>query len=851
MLKIAWIKVENMYENCITDEKPNITFCLESDREGEALEKAIITCGDWSIETNDQLNNLYEGTLNPFSEYEVKINAVGKSGEAAEAVTHFRTGRLHTPWKAKWITDPEYDFPDKVSPVPMTFRYRFRCEKALRRAWINSTALGVYELILNGKKVGTDYFAPGFTSYGHQIQYQTYEIQKQIQKANTLIAVVAGGWASGSFNYIRKNKISSDKQAFLCELHLEYTDGTTEILATDADWEVTEEGNWRMAEWYDGETYDATVALEQVKWKKTGITQPRKSPQIIAQYGLPVRIKEVKAPISCMKSPQGELIYDFGQNFAGVISAKIEGAHGQEVIFRHAEVLVKDELFVQSLRTAKATATYICTEGKQTYSPKLTYMGFRYVGVKGIPKEKLTLNAYVLHSDFEEIGSFTCSNEMINQLQSNIRWGGKSNFVDIPTDCPQRDERQGWTGDISVFAQTACYNFDMSRFFDKWLLDMRAEQGRGGGIPMVVPRAGDSWPILANSCWGDSCILVPWAEYMARGNKGLLKKQYPSIKKFLKAAKWWSSFLSITPNKRHVWRFPFHFGDWCAPTGLAREWMAKGKWIGTAYFANSCKIAGQIAEILGESEDAEYYKELREKIVCAYRNVFTDGRGKLKKEFQTGYVLPLYFNMTEGQETKTMAKNLVQMVRQAGNKLGTGFPGTPYLLFALSDYGYADVAFDVLLQEKCPSWLYMVKAGGTTIWERWDALLADGTVNIGDLSGKKADENSGGGMVSFNHYASGAVGDWLYRRIAGIEPMSGGYETFRVAPIIGGGITSARGSVKTPYGTIESDWSVAGDKFTIKTTVPVSGKCELILPNGEKHTLSSGKHVHICDWKGQ
>lgn len=391
----------------------------------------------------------------------------------------------------------------------MTFRYRFSIQKQIRRAWINSTALGIYELMLNGEKVGEDYFAPGLTSYYHQIQYQTYPVEKQLQSNNTLIAVVGGGWAAGSFNYKRKNKISADRQALICELHIEYMDGTSEIICTDESWQVTEDGNYQMAEWYDGEHYDATVDLNSVIWNQATITAPRKNPKLLAQYGLPVRVKEVMYPLDYNISPSGEIIYDFGQNFAGVIAAKIRGKKGKTILFRHAEVLVDGELFVKSLRTAKASATYVCKTGEQSYSPKLTYMGFRYVGVSGIEPDDIELTAYVLHSDFEEIGSFECSNELINQLHSNIRWGGRSNFIDIPTDCPQRDERQGWTGDIAVFASTACYHFDLSRFFDKWLMDMRAEQGQGGGIPMVIPQAGDSWPIMANSCWGDSCILVP------------------------------------------------------------------------------------------------------------------------------------------------------------------------------------------------------------------------------------------------------------------------------------------------------------------------------------------------------
>lgn len=847
MLQISNIKIDGLAQGCITDAPPNIAFSLLSDALGEALKQAVITIGDWKHTTTDQINNRYTGALVPFTQYNVQIEATGTSGETAKAATSFQTGRLNTPWKARWITLGDYDFPKKESPKPMTFRRRFAAQKPVRRAWIHSTALGIYELTLSGKKIGCDYFAPGNTSYLHQIQYQTYDITALLQPENTLVAVVGGGWAAGSFNHVRKSKISADKQALLCEIHLEYEDGTDEVIATDETWQVTLGGNYQFAEFYDGETYDANIRLDDASWSSASHTAPRGTPKLIAQYGAPVRAQQTLRPVSCTTAPSGELIYDFGQNFAGVISATLNGKLGQRVVFRHAEVLVEGELFVKSLRTAKATATYICAEGEQCYSPRLTYMGFRYVGVTGIAAEDLQLSALVLHSDFEETGSFECSNPLINQLQSNIRWGGKSNFVDIPTDCPQRDEREGWTGDIAVFASTACYNFDMSRFFDKWLLDMRAEQGRGGGIPMVIPRTGDSWPVHANCCWGDSCILVPWAEYMARGNTQLLREQYPTMKKFLKAAKWWAGFLSVGKNARYIWRLPYHWGDWCAPGGTFMQWTGKAKWVATAYFANSCGLVAQIADLLGEAEDATYYRTLRSNIVAAYRKVFTDGNGRLKQEFQTAYVLPLHFGMTEGDETVAMAEHLTRLVRQADNHLSTGFTGTPYLLFALSDNGHADTAFDLLLQESCPSWLYEVKAGATTIWERWDALRPDGTVNISEISGNGADESSGGGMVSFNHYANGAVGDWLYRRVAGIEATSGGYKTFRIAPLMGGGITNAKGSVTTPYGKVVSDWTLQDGRFSICVTVPVSCECELSLPNGEAYCLQSGKHHFSAD----
>ncbi|MFB7892612.1 family 78 glycoside hydrolase catalytic domain [Microbacterium sp. NPDC056044] len=727
----------------------------------------------------------------------------------------------------------------------MVFRRGIAVRPGLVRAWAEITALGVYELTLNGAKVGEDYFAPGFTSYAHQIQYQTYELDPMVGE-NLVEVTVAGGWAVGSFTHKRKSKIYADRQALLAEIHLAYDDGTVQVIPTGIDWVVSTDGPYRMAEWYDGETYDATVTDAQRIWRAATVTRPQGEPRLLAQYGAPVRVQRVFTPVEQTTAPSGETVYDFGQNFAGVIRASVRGSAGQTITFRHAEVLVDGELFVKSLRTAKATATYTCTDGDQEYSPRLTYMGFRYVGVTGIDPADLELEALVLHSDIPRTGTFSTSNELINKLQSAIEWGGRSNFVDIPTDCPQRDEREGWTGDYAVFASTASYNFDMSRFLGKWLRDIDAEQGRGGGIPMVVPRAGNPFPVVATATWGDVCVIAPWAEYLARGDLGMLRSQYPVMKRFLHAAKWWSGLFSVRRSRRRIWRFLFHFGDWTAPDGDVKEWIRRGRWVATAYFANSCGIVARIADLLGETVDAQKYRALQAEIVNAYREVFTDGAGTLKKEFQTGYVLPLAFGMTQGEETNTMASNLVRLIAHADGHLSTGFPGTPQLLFALSDNGRVQDAFDLLLQTSCPSWLYMVQSGGTTIWERWDALRPDGTVNTADLNGG-SDEESTGGMVSFNHYAAGAVGDWLYRRIAGIEPLEGGYKSFTVAPLLGGGLTHADATIETPYGRAASHWRIDDDQlFRLRVEVPVSTTCLVVLPDGTRTRVTSGAHEFTC-----
>ena len=840
MLRISKLTTENMEGNCITDNPhPVFAFAVKSDNTEVLLRCAVLSVNGWTIETTQQTGIVYGGEpLQPETEYEVHLSVEDNYGEKAQAAMMFSTAKMGCTWSGEWITDPQFHFTEKhISPVPMMFRKKFPVSGNVVSAKVYASAVGIYELTVNGRKAGEDYFAPGFTSYSHQLQYQCYDITEMLRKENTLTAVAAGGWAVGSYTYRRMNRLYGDRQAFLCEIVLKYENGMIERIGTGPDWQVTEEGSYRAAEFYDGEVYDATIETESIPWRPAGIEQLRIHPQLTVQYGTPVRAHEEMIPVSVHKAGSGVLIYDFGQNFAGVICARIRGKKGQKIIFRHAEILMDGELFTEPLRSAKQQAVYICCDGEQEYQPRLTYMGFRYVGVEGIEKKDLELKAYALYSDVPAAGGFSCSDERLNKLQQCITWGAKSNFVDIPTDCPQRDERLGWTGDIALFAPTAAFNFNMSRFFEKWLRDLKSEQGKGGGIPMIVPHVKikgqfEMLVTMAVDHWGDACILVPWAEYRARGDISLLAKMYPVMKRYIKACLFWTKLSS--PGRKHkIWKLLFHYGDWCAPDTGYRGWKKRGKWTATACLAHSLAIVSQTAQILGESGDARYYRKLSREISESYRKALMQPDGTLKKEFQTGYVLPLYYGLLEGDIRKKAAANLARMVREGGYHIRTGFPGTPYILFALADNGYVEDAYRMLMQDTCPSWLYEVKAGGTTFWERWDALREDGTCNQGE-------KNGDGGMVSFNHYAAGAVGDFLYRRIAGIEPIEGGYRTFRVAPKVGGNLKSARGYVETPYGYAASEWKIENRKFALTVAVPEGTRCEIVLPGGTVYAKGSG-----------
>lgn len=849
MLKISRLTVEHLAEGCVTDRPdPEVSFRLMSDRKNVTLKQARISVNGWSVKTDSQILIPYRGNkLQPFTEYQVRVEAEDNTGEKAQAETVFETGRMETPWKAEWITDGEYSFTDKkVSPVPMMFRKKFKCIRKVKEAKIYASALGIYELIVNGKKAGDRYFAPGFTSYRHEMQYQVYDVTDMLSGDNTLTAVVSGGWAVGSFVFTRVNRHDADRQAFLAELRITYEDGMQEVIGTDDSWEVTEDGPYRMADIYDGETYDASVDVEKIPWRKAAPEKLRFVPDLRADYSSPVRAHEEMHPVARTKLADGTLIYDFGQNFAGVIKLKIQGKKGQVITVRHAEILNKDgSLNVEFLRTAKATAAYTCRDGQQEYSPRFTYMGFRYAGVSGISEENIEVSALALYSDIEKIGGFTCSDEMLNRLQKNIIWSSRSNFVEIPTDCPQRDERMGWTGDIAVFAPTACFNFDISRFIKKWLIDVRAEQLPTGGIPNTVPAQGYGFPAtmpaMAVDWWGDACVLVPWAQYMAQGDIQVLKDMYPVMKKYVKACRFWAGF--GVGKHRYIWNTPsvLHFGDWVAPdVPKMSQWQKRSKWTATASLYNTSRITAMTADILGEKEDAEYFKKLSDKVADAYVSVFTDGKGKMKEEFQTAYVLPLWFKMFPEDAQKKAAENLAQLAGRSDYCIGTGFPGTPYILFALADNGQEETAFKMLMNTKCPSWLYEVKSGATTIWERWDGLDENGECPISDDGTDM--------MISYNHYASGAVGAFLYERIAGIQAIEPGYRTFRIRPLAGGGITSARGSTDSPYGKIVSDWKIEEGIFSLDIEVPAGTKCAVTLPDGTTSEYGSGNWHLSCPY---
>ncbi len=743
-------------------------------------------------------------------------------------------------WKGSFITDGNYKFTQKhVSPKIMTFKKDFTVSRPVRKAYIYATSIGIYNILLNGKKQSDAFFAPGFTSYKSFLQYQEYDITSDIAETNTLIVNVAGGWAVGSYVMNRQNRITDDRQSLLLDICIEYADGSTETIGSDSDFVVTTDGPYKTADLYDGETYDANVDYcNSSLYHKSSLYTPKVNPEIQKQYGLPVTLHESFEP-KFVSEVNGQRIYDFGQNFAGVVTFKADAIGGEVITIRHAELLNPDgTLNTSFLRTAKATLTYTCKQGLNEYTPEFTYMGFRYISVAGIAEDKIAITARAIYSDVRQTGSFECSDENLNRFTKNILWSSKSNFVDIPTDCPQRDERLGWTGDISVFARTACKFFDMTAFLEKWLKDVKAEQLSTGGIPNTVPSQGYGFPAtmpkMAIDFWGDACTVVPWELYNATGNTEILAQMYDTMRRYVDACRFWAGF--GIGYHRYIWNTPsvFHFGDWVAPDEPKMSgWQKRSKWTATASLAITSGILAKTALILGKDKDAVKYSNLSRKVSQAYRKAFFDDNLKLKNEFQTGYVLPIHFDMLYGEDKQKACANLAELVRKDNYRIGTGFPGTPYILYALCDNGYKKEAFNMLFCQECPSWLYEVKMGATTIWERWDGLTSDGTCPIGD--------DGTGLMISYNHYASGAIGAFFFERILGIRPVEAGYTKFDINPVIPEQLEYARGEVSTPHGNIKMSWTKKSDCLDIAFTVPAETTCVLKI-NGRTETYTAGDY---------
>jgi len=747
-------------------------------------------------------------------------------------------------WQAAMIR-PAWDEASESTEPAARLSRTFEVTGPVTAARLYASAHGVYVASINGRRVGRDILAPGWTSYHHRLRYQSYDVTDYLQPGTNVIGLeVADGWWRGYLGFQGKRNTYHHRTAVIAQLEMTGDDGDVTVVATDNTW-LAGPSPIVAADLYIGETYDAR--LENGGWSGAGDdgsaglhsveTEDFDAAVMVAPDGPGVRATEERAVAAVVASRSGKTILDFGQNLVGRVRITVSGAAGTEVTLRHAEVLEHGELGVRPLRVAKQTDVYVlkgAPEG-ETWEPEFTIHGFRYVEVTGWPGEldPEAFTAVVIHSDLVRTGTFECSDPMLNQLHSNVLWGMRGNFVDVPTDCPQRNERLGWTGDFQIFAATASFLYRIPGFTTSWLKDMAAEQGTDGPPPLVVPEVVAEKPPFPDrpvmAAWGDAAVLVPWVMYQRSGDLEFLRRQLPGMTAWLDAAA-----DAAGPELR--FEHGFQFGDWLDPASPPdKPGDARTPWqlVAQAYLAYSARIAARSADLLGA--DPARFAELSRRASAVFRERYISGGGQLLPPTQTAYAVALMFGLLEPAEEAPAAAGLAAAVEEDGYRIATGFVGTPLVCDALTDHGYAATAYRLLLQTECPSWLYPVTMGATTIWERWDSMLPDGSINEGD-------------MTSFNHYALGAVADWMHRSLAGLAPAEPAYRKLLVKPRPGGGLDWAEARHETPYGEASVRWDRDGQDFILAVTVPAGCTATVVLPDtgGTTYEVSSGKHSFNC-----
>lgn len=748
-------------------------------------------------------------------------------------------------WSAQMI-GPD----DDLAGAPL-LRREFRLDDGhgeVVEAVLRATARGVFIASVGGTPVSDEVLSPGWSSYEWRLRYRSYDVADLLRAAPDGVVVLGlalgNGWHRGRLGWSGGRAFYGDELGALAQLEIVFADGHRQVVVTDEAWTAGPSAVLAN-DLYDGQTIDARLADDA--WQRPGFTgagwvgvhAQEFDPAVLVTYvGPVVRRQEELAPVRVWVSPAGALLVDFGQNIVGWLRTAVRGASGTTVTVRHAEVLENGELGVRPLRTVAATDRFVLSGGDDVFEPTLTFHGFRYVQVDGWPGSPETLRdalvAVVVHSDLPRTGTFACSDELLNQLHRNVVWGARGNFLDLPTDCPQRDERLGWTGDIAVFAPTAAFLFDVSGFLRNWLADLDAEQRAADGlVPFVVPDVlkytehPKEFPEPETSAiWSDAAVWVPWALWQAYGDRRVLDEGYPAMTAHVRRA------ASLT-SETGLWDRGFQFGDWLDPTAPPDEpFRAKADSgvVATACLYRSARTLADVAAILGRTADADEFAALAARTRTAFVEHYVTDDGRIRSDAVTVYALAIVFGLLDEPATRRAGERLAELVAENGHHIATGFAGTPYVCDALTVTGHVDDAYRLLLQRECPSWLYPVTMGATTIWERWDAMLPDGSINPGE-------------MTSFNHYALGAVADWMHRVVGGLAPAEPGYRTVRVAPRPGGGLTWAETSLDTPHGRVAVAWRLGpGGEFEVEVTVPEGVVAELDVPGAAPRRVGGGRH---------
>lgn len=745
--------------------------------------------------------------------------------EAVSEVAFFETAKaLDEEWVGYFITQT---FEQKTHPV---FRKVIHIEKEVKLARFYGVGVGIYELYLNKDKVGDEYLLPGIHDYDSWLQYQTFELELN-QGDNLIEAMLGDGWYKGPYGLKLALPRYGDEYGFIGEIYIEYKDGTKDIIGTDTTWNV-KKGKVQFDSIYDGEIIDERFEDNQeYETKRAAIDTKRLVPRLSPKILINEKIK----PISIIKTPLGETVLDMGQNMVGWIEFKVNEPKDTALKLYYGEILQEGNFYRDNLRNAKCEFTYITDGTSKIVRPHFTYYGFRYVKLEGFTNE-INLEDFtgcVIYSQMEETGKIVTSNPLVNQLFSNVLWGQKGNFLDTPTDCPQRDERMGWTGDAQIFADTACFNMDTYAFYVKFMKDLAYEQEKdNGSVPYVVPKS--KYDLGGASTWGDAATVIPWICYIHYGDKAILGKQYESMKA-------WVDYIKREDDKhgsKRLWMSGRHFGDWLALDGKVDGGVYGSTdkyYIASAYYYYSANIVAKAAKVLGNTADQAVYEQLADEIKSAFLEEYYTRSGRLSIDTQTGYAIAIQFGLVPEGQQERIASDFKAKMKENAFKLNTGFVGTPYLCLALSESGHDNVAYDLLLNEEYPGWLYEVNMGATTIWERWNSVLPDGSI-------------SGTGMNSLNHYAYGSIASWMYRYVVGIQPMEEypGFKRVRIAPKPDYRLDFVNAELNTIAGLYKIQWSLKDNQVFIKVNIPFNAQAEVILPRAAGVEIKeSGKREQI------
>lgn len=771
-----------------------------------------------------------------------RVTVWGDAGDVTTSdIAWFETGKMDEQWQAKWIT-PKLD--KEIHPL---MRQNFHLNEDIESARIYISGLGIYHLEINGEKVSDEYLAPGFHAYDYWLQYQTYDVTSQLKQGENAIGIMLGnGWYKGRFGFDGGyHELYGDQFALIAELHITLKDGTSIIVKTDEDWKCTA-SPITFSGIYDGEIYDANAEVEDWSlseanvddWSQVTETNIQ-TEKFIGRKSLPVKIMEERKPIEKIVTPAGETVLDLGQNMTGWLRFKADLPKGKKVCLQFGEILQNGNFYQENLRTAKAEYQYISDGTKKEVEPYFTFYGFRYVKLIGFDKD-INLEDFigcVMYSDIEETGHIETSHPLVNQLFKNAMWGQKGNFLDVPTDCPQRDERMGWTGDAQIFSSTASFNMYSPAFFSKFMYDLREEQKRiNGSVPFIVPSIkpkGEKGFVTGNgsAAWGDAATIIPWTLYLHYGDKELLREQFETMTAWVDYIKEQDD----SSGEKRLWHVGFHLGDWLAldgpdPTGYMGGTDAY--YVASAYYYYSTQIVAKAAKVLGELELAEKYSMLADEIKQAITNEYFTPNGKSSIDTQTALIMALYMDLVPEDYKERIINDLRDKLAQDNMHLKTGFVGTPYFAPALSKHGASDDAYTLLLNEDYPSWLYAVRLGATTVWERWNSVLPDGSI-------------SGTGMNSLNHYAYGSIVEWMYRYMCGINPVetAPGFREILFTPQLDGRLKYAKASLNSATGRIETSWTINNDEScTFTFRIPFNTEATVILPDAiaEKVTVKNG-----------